>query len=533
MKASAKWINSEKSARLVAFAVVAVILLSFFSAFRVLRYRENDRVKRSLESILRNEYSSANSWAMAKAISNLESLRLVSCVKLIERTTVPVTYYDTSTNPGCSQFGNWQRNGLVLTALNGTEYELYFEVGIRWTELLLELTCYFATALSLMYYLRNLRAEQAELRLQLEKTEAISALAAQVSHDIRSPLSALNMVVGSLRELSEENRLIIRNATNRINDIANQLLRHSKNAREQSKSNTISSPSAKHLEPIMIGATLDSIISEKRAQLREKMNVEIHGDLSAGYGLFSLIDGTEFGRVVSNLVNNSVEAFDKGGQVYIKLHTDQGHAIITIQDNGKGIPEHILARLGERGVSYGKDGTQSGSGLGVYYAKTCVSRAGGRISFKSRVGVGTTVTIELPLAKSPRWFLGRLKLRRGTTVVTLDDDQTIHQVWSGRFKSSDLLSSIKHVTFTSIKNFETWLQSSERDNIIFLIDYEFLGHDGNGLDVIENHYLAKQSVLVTSRYDEKPLRERAERLGVKILPKGLVPFIPLVFENGN
>src|SRR5262249_13643075 len=82
------------------------------------------------------------------------------------------------------------------------------------------------------------------------RAKATMEIAAQVSHDIRSPLSALNMIMGTLQSLPEEKRLIIRNATQRINDISNQLLQKAKGDGGNLQTNFAS-------EPIMLVAQVD------------------------------------------------------------------------------------------------------------------------------------------------------------------------------------------------------------------------------------------------------------------------------------
>ncbi len=73
-----------------------------------------------------------------------------------------------------------------------------------------------------------------------------------------------------------------------------------------------------------------------------------------------------------------------------------------VSDNGKGIPSHILARLGEHGISYGKKGTESGSGLGIYHAKKTVEEWGGKFEVRSREGIGTAIEIKLPKSAAAR-----------------------------------------------------------------------------------------------------------------------------------
>jgi signal transduction histidine kinase len=428
-------------------------------------------------------------------------------------------------------------------------------------------------------------AEIEQLKSKIRTKDAVALIAAQVSHDIRSPLSALNMVVTSLKELPEDKRLIIRNASQRINDIANGLLQQSRqsalNAAEstsstsqQSASNNLGkqnpasrltgtmngtvvstmtggstggSPAAttnggntnshQDSEPILLVALLDSIISEKRIQFRERMEIEIQGDLNQGYGLFVKISPSELARVISNLVNNSVEAFTGPGRVTVAVRGDNGTVSVVISDNGRGIPAEILEKLGERGVSHGKEGTQSGSGLGLYYAREVIAIANGSFSIQSQVGIGTVITMTLPRADIPHWFIDTIDLPAHSYLVSADDDQTIHQIWAGRLVSAGgKASHITHLQFSSMEQLEAWIksdslqlqkQSQHSPHMSFLIDYEFLGQAGNGLDVIERTGIAKHATLVTSRYEEPHVRARAKSLGVKILPKGLAPFIPL------
>lgn len=372
---------------------------------------------------------------------------------------------------------------------------------------------------------RIIQAQMSEI-LELKGDAMLAKMAAQLAHDIRSPLSALNMMLGSIKELPEDRRLIIRNAVQRINDIANGLVRQGKKqvAHAELEKNAEHQP----LEPQMLVALLDSMISEKRVQFRDRMEVEIQGDLNRGYGLFAKIDAIEFGRVISNLVNNSVEAFDHGGRVTIGIVGNGDKIIINLEDNGRGMSADLLERLGARGVTHGKKGTESGSGLGVYHARQTLERAGGRVSFHSTVGVGTRVEMTLPKSETPKWFVEKLILVPGSTLVSVDDDQTIHQIWSGRLASAEVDGHrIQHLRFSNVDQFEAWIRDHRADDIRYLIDYEFLHQAGSGLDVIENLGLANKAVLVTSRYEERYVRDRAAGLGVRILPKGLAPLVPI------
>ena len=96
-------------------------------------------------------------------------------------------------------------------------------------------------------------------------------------------------------------------------------------------------------------------------------------------------------------INNSVEALSsERGKVSISIHRSGSKLKILIRDNGNGIPEEILVRLGGPGVTHGKSGTDSGSGLGVYHAKRTIEALSGSFSISSKLGEWTEVEIEIP-----------------------------------------------------------------------------------------------------------------------------------------
>ena len=335
----------------------------------------------------------------------------------------------------------------------------------------------------------------------------------QVAHDIRSPLSALNMVLETVNSLPENKRLLIRNATQRINDIANTLIRS-----QSQKGSVVDS----ELEDTMLGPLIDTLMTEKRMQFRGRMEVEIIGDLSKSYGLFARISIVELSRVISNLVNNSVEAISEAGRVTVGIRDFQDQIGILIVDTGKGIPPEVLNRLGESRLSFGKDvKSGSGSGFGLFHARGTMQKLGGALSIESRLGRGTIVTLTLPKMKAPPWFVSKIEIPADTTIVSVDDDKSIHQVWAGR------LSNFKHIMFSSIDQFEKWLVADDTKSRLFLVDHDFGNQSRDGLEAIERLGILSQSILVTSRYEDIRIRDYAVRLGVKILPKAFVPLVPL------
>ena len=144
---------------------------------------------------------------------------------------------------------------------------------------------------------------------------------------------------------------------------------------------------------------------------------------------------------------------------------------------------------------------------------------GGEFHIRSQVATGTSVEIKLLNAPRPHWFASSIQIHEGSTVVSFDDDLSIHQIWKGRLESIKAHDyKIVQKSFTSTADF---LKFSIDDSMIFLIDYEFLNQNENGLKLIEEKEIASRSILVTSRYEEIFIKETCEKLGIKLLPKQL------------
>lgn len=377
--------------------------------------------------------------------------------------------------------------------------------------------------------------EKIATAMELVRQESLASLSRQVAHDVRSPLAVLNMVIDTLPGVPEERRGIIRNATQRINDITNQLLL----AGKENRSSGILERKLLSSKPVLLVSLLEEILSEKRVQFRKNHNIEIQGDTSEGYGLFSKIVAPELSRALSNLINNAVEAMPAGGVVKVGLYPVDAQSLIQIQDNGLGIPEEILPKLGEKGFSYGKRGGNSGTGLGVYHAKKTIEEFGGTFEASSIIGRGTTISLRLPRASAPDSFVSSIELSESATVVSFDDDGSIHQVWKERLekvRASDSKLNIEHLSFSSAAELEKWILSTSkaaREKMLFLLDYELSGSNENGLHVAERFEITRQSILVTSRHEEKHVREQATLSGIKIISKSLAHLVPIVIKHSS
>jgi len=349
------------------------------------------------------------------------------------------------------------------------------------------------------------------------KVEAdLQEVAEQVSHDIRSPLAALDLLTQSFGHLPEERRILIRSSVNRIQDIANDLAR----SRHRDTSS----------RTVLMSSVLSEIVSEKRIQYRPRLDMTIETDIGPeSYGLFAEIPPAQLSRVLSNVVDNAADAVGDKGVIRVSLRAEGQVVSVSVTDDGPGIPQTVLARLGKERFKSQKLG---GKGLGLFDAKRVLDGLGGQIDFHSTVGVGTTITVTVPRSAPPKWFVPELRIVPAMLFAVVDDDQSIHQIWSDRLARAEFAGQgidLRH--FSSPGEFiEFMRQNPTHKHRLFLLDYEYLGEPRDGLSVVEELGIARESVLVTSHFEAREVLRRAGRLGVGVLPKSMAPYVPLTTD---
>ncbi len=364
---------------------------------------------------------------------------------------------------------------------------------------------------------------------QTNKTTSMTEIASQVSHDIRSPLAALDAVLNDLSKLPEEKRILIRSSIGRIKDIANNLCQKNLGILHSAIVNTetVTADDGKSIQ--LLSSLIDILISEKRMQFRSRINIEIDSTLDeSAYGIFSEINTREFMRILSNLINNAVEALQENGRVTVSLSQANDFSTISIIDNGCGIPQNILNELGYKGKTHGK---KDGLGLGLYHAKQTIKSWDGHLTISSTPNVGTTVSIMLPTAKAAVWFVEQLNIMPNSKVIILDDDVSIHQIWNNRFEKANLKNiNVEVLHFSTPAQLTAWANDNDNKHAhnLFLIDYELLGFKTSGLDLIEDLEIFSQSILITSHYEDAKVRTRCQQLGVQLIPKSMAAFVPII-----
>ena len=229
-----------------------------------------------------------------------------------------------------------------------------------------------------------------------ERQKAAVEIAKRVSHDIRSPLTALNFLIKNSIEISDDTKQLLSQVSQRINGIADDVISESKNSASSSKNEI---DGASHLG-IKITQILTALLAEKEIEFKSNPKVQLFlrlndlpEDMVVSYSQKMLE------RILSNLINNSVEAIDEDGSIFVDVQTKQNSLIISVIDFGKGIPPEVLSKLQKYEFqSHGKEHSHSsGTGIGLKSAFEELSKVGAKLHIESRVGVGTRIILEFPI----------------------------------------------------------------------------------------------------------------------------------------
>jgi signal transduction histidine kinase len=247
--------------------------------------------------------------------------------------------------------------------------------------------------------------------VQLEK---FKKLVEQAAHDIRTPLQILSMALKHrFKSLPEEDHKLLCNITNSIREIAQELLEYPKeevsnegkqyyesvSENRESKKETL-----KDHRYILVSLALADIVRQKELQYIDK-NVKFKYSTDPAIRFTSIYGNTiDFKRMMSNIINNAVEAFDgKDGTVKISSATDDDNVKITVQDNGNGMPLAMVKQLslGES-VSTTKKG---GYSIGTQQIRDTLVEFGGTQFIESTPNVGTKITLTIPKSNKAEWVI--------------------------------------------------------------------------------------------------------------------------------
>lgn len=239
--------------------------------------------------------------------------------------------------------------------------------------------------------LGNSLSHQFEVSKAAAEAKAALDVAKQVAHDIRSPVVGLQMALHAAQnQLDPQLKSALNNSAQRISDIADDVISH-----HTPLYGSTEVRSRIQKLPMSVSLALNEMISEKDLLCKYTPNIRVSGNLADEDTLVEMRI-SDFKRVISNLIDNSLQAVSEDGKVEVEVNyvRNETECTISIIDNGIGIPEAILKSIMAKGGSYGKPG---GKGIGFQWAKKKIEQNHGRILMTSQEGVGTEVRVVLPV----------------------------------------------------------------------------------------------------------------------------------------
>lgn len=258
-------------------------------------------------------------------------------------------------------------------------------------------------------------------------------LSRKMFHDIRSPLASLNTVAEGMRFTETIEEQIFKGSISRINDIANSLL-------SNTKKQIVQLPSFQMFPPL-----INEIITEKKNEYAKKNLTLIFESTTEAKAFYEPI---ELRRILSNLINNSVEASNNEICIQIKAKILDQNLILDIIDNGTGIPQKILARLGQEEIST----KTKGNGLGIKEAADSMHEWNGKLEILNTSSKGTTIRLTFKAKDEAKQY------------YLIDDDELVRMTWETRARKNGIVLQ----TFSSHLGFMEKKNDILKDSVIYI-----------------------------------------------------------------
>ncbi len=235
----------------------------------------------------------------------------------------------------------------------------------------------------------NIMSEKLEL-LDKSRNQFVS----NASHELKTPLATMKILLENIiyqpdmeKDLRTEFLSDVNREINRLNLIISDLLTL---VSMDSKSMRLNRETFKFANVVRDVAHRLALMTEKRRQ-ELKLQISDNCEMNA--------DCAKLTQVVYNILENAVKYTPEGGQIRVRLIRSGRNAILTITDNGPGIPKDDLPHIFDRfyRVDKARSRETGGTGLGLSIVNQLVLMHGGTVSVQSEEGKGSTFTVELPI----------------------------------------------------------------------------------------------------------------------------------------
>jgi PAS domain S-box-containing protein len=258
---------------------------------------------------------------------------------------------------------------------------------------------------------------------QRELIDGMERMSGMVRHDLRGPLQTIQNASYMLRRRPDQ----VQELTRMIDDgveYAVRILEDLRNMTKPEALNKVLTNLSDLVEKSLDNSNIPAIVSVEKSLAPLSLEV----------------DQYRIRRVVDNLVKNAVEAMPDGGTLTLKVEAVDGMALLTVMDSGRGITEEVGKNLFTPFYTTKSTGT----GLGLAICRQIVEAHGGKVTFESRLGEGTTFTVALPL--SPRVSSGEKGIEvylDGSSHLLRVSDRMNHALSENQPKKDNLVNAPK------------------------------------------------------------------------------------------
>lgn len=224
------------------------------------------------------------------------------------------------------------------------------------------------------------RNQMEELIRRSEKLNTVGQLAAGVAHEIRNPLTTLRgFMQMQLRteQFNKQHIEVMLSELDRINLIVSEFL-------------ILSKPQAVRFTERDLRQVLSQVISlmDSEAILHNVVIRPFYTEMSC----MVECEENQLKQVFINLIKNAIEAMPNGGNILVLVERNETKVTCHVKDEGIGIDEEALKRIGDPFYT----GKENGTGLGMMVSQKIINAHSGSMSIQSKVNQGTTISVVLP-----------------------------------------------------------------------------------------------------------------------------------------
>ncbi len=228
---------------------------------------------------------------------------------------------------------------------------------------------------------------------RLQTTEEVRRrFVADASHELKTPLAGIRLLSDSILQNENMDKATVREF---VGDIEQESERLTRITEDLLRLTRLDSGAVEKAEPIPLAPVVERAVHMLRL-VAEERDVALSCEIERDGVVLARED--EAHQIVYNLTENGIKYNQSGGFVRVRLAGDDAECVLTVEDNGIGIPEADLPRIFDRFYRVDKMRSRAygGTGLGLAIVSDTVRRRGGTVEAAARKGGGSVFTVRLP-----------------------------------------------------------------------------------------------------------------------------------------